>query len=206
MTADHSPTSNQENPTMSPFHDDLSNVTLAGTSRIPHGDRERPAPAPVAPTRRYPVATGELRSRLQPVLFMTLNEPQAGHPAGTLIGVQFWAPGRVAITAPGSRPVLVEDYEVEARWYGSNTDQTVTTAELRARLQPIVLAYLVEQVTDNSNGSTVEAGERVAAQFHGGGMCAVTNLRTGDQVVVRTNTIHVAWNWQLGQVGPDDRP
>jgi hypothetical protein len=202
----HGPGGLRNHSTPTQLHDFRKDYTMSTTSPAirsalanREGVSELPEYNPPAP-KRYPVTTGELRSKLQPVVFMTLNEAisnpnGADLPTGSLVSVQFWAPGKVVVTAAGDgKPVMVDDRLVNARWYPEDSNPTVTTAELHARLQPVVFAYLVEQVIDNSDGSTLETGEQVAVQFHGGGMTALTNVRTGEQVVARTNTIHVAWN------------
>jgi len=160
--------------------------------------------APVKPTpTRWPVTTGELRGRLQPVTFMRLLEPVENPDGPTLtadniVSVQHWGPGVVVINAmqSGYQPLMIDDRTLHAKWIHLNAE--VTTAELRAKLQPIVFGRLVEDVADNSDPTiTLPARTPVALVFWGGGMTAVTDVLTGQHVVARTNTVHVDWHHGL---------
>lgn len=173
-------------------------MTIPTRPDVPHSETPPRQPAP----KRYPVTTGELRGKLQPVVFLRLNEPIThGGPnsvlldAGTLVAVQYWGPGAAVVNSVNGGPaVTVVDRTIRGRWPNADAGTEVITAELRAHLQPVIFGRLEEAVRDNSDGSTLEAGEQVAIQFWGGGMTALTSLRTGQRVVARTNTIHVDWD------------
>jgi hypothetical protein len=49
-----------------------------------------------------PMTDGELRSRLQPVVFVRLSDPLPGlpaFPAGEVVAVQYWGSGQLRVTS-----------------------------------------------------------------------------------------------------------
>lgn len=77
----------------------MSAAGPADTEQITHTSQQVPREERTMSNEKIEqIQTGELRSLLQPVIYVRLNENVGGLEAGDVVGAQYWGNGKVTLT------------------------------------------------------------------------------------------------------------